>query len=57
MESKRASRMSFGQQVSSALSVTLFEIFPGLDGVREVVNLGSFRRRQDLPAVVQTPSC
>ena len=31
---------------------------PPLDGVREVVNLGSLRRRQELPAVVQTPpSC
>ena len=33
----------FGQQVSGALSVTLFPFFPGLDGVREVVYLGGFR--------------
>ena len=44
--------------VSSLFSVSLFKIFPGLDGVREVVYFGNFRWRQDLPAVVQTPpSC
>ena len=45
----------FRQLVSSALSVTLFKISQGFDGVREVVCFGSFRRRQDLPAVVKTP--
>ena len=43
------------QLVSSAFSVSLFKIFPGLDGVREVVYFGSSRKRQELPAVVQTP--
>ena len=48
----------FRQLVSSAFSMALFHNFPGLDGVREVVNVGSLRWRQDLPAVVQTPpSC
>ena len=44
----------FKQLFSCAFSMALFQNFPGLDGVREVVILGSFRRRQDLPAVVQT---
>ena len=46
------------QLVSSAFSVALFQNFPGSDAVREVINFGSLRRRQDFPAVVQTPpSC
>ena len=44
-----ASRMSFGNW-------SLFKIFPGLDGVREILHFDSFRRRQDLAAVVQTSS-
>ena len=42
------------QLVSSAFSIAL-QIFPSLDGVREVINFDSLRRRQDLPAVVQIP--
>ena len=39
----------FRQVVSSAFSMALFQNFPSLDGVREVVNFGSLWRRQDLP--------
>ena len=34
----------------------LFEVFQGLDSVREVLHFGSFRWRQGLAAVVQTSS-
>ena len=58
MERRIASRMFLGQLVSSAFLVSLFKVFPGLDGVGELVYFGGFRWRQDLPAVVQTPpSC